>query len=85
MTKRDKNNQNNKNIHDSFVKKALSNKTVAREFLTKPIQIIETRSFEKDNIKDKYYAGLMMYFMNKIHERDISIFKRSDRVDRRDK
>ena len=32
MTKRDKNTQNNKNIHDSFVKKTLSNKIIAREF-----------------------------------------------------
>ena len=48
-----------------------NNAEKAKEFLTKPIQIIETRSFGKDNIRDKYYAGLMMYFMNKIHERDI--------------
>ena len=48
-----------------------NNAEKAKEFLTKPIQIIETRSFGKDRIKDKYYAGLMMYFMNKIHERDI--------------
>ena len=48
-----------------------NNAEKAKEFLTKPIQIIETRSFEKNKIKDKYYAGLMMYFMNKIHERDI--------------
>ena len=38
-----------------------NNAEKAKEFLTKPIQLIETSSFEKDKIRDRYYSGLMMY------------------------
>ena len=48
-----------------------NNAKKAKEFLTKPVQLIETSKFQKDDIKSKYYSGLMMYFMNKIHQRDI--------------
>ena len=51
-----------------------NNAEKAKEFLTKPIQIVETSKFQKEDIRSKYYSGLMMYFMNKVHERDIFPF-----------
>jgi predicted transposase/invertase (TIGR01784 family) len=46
----------------------------AKEFLTKPIQLVESSNFQKDDIRGRNYAGLMMYFMSKIRERDIFPF-----------
>jgi predicted transposase/invertase (TIGR01784 family) len=43
----------------------------AKEFLTKPIQLVETNNYKKEDIRGRAYAGLMMYFMSKIRERDI--------------
>ena len=51
-----------------------ANSERAKEFLTKPIQLVESSNFQKDDIRGRNYAGLMMYFMSKIRERDIFPF-----------
>ena len=51
-----------------------ANSERAKEFLTKPIQLVESSNFQKDDIRGSNYAGLMMYFMSKIRERDIFPF-----------
>ena len=43
----------------------------AKEYLTNPIQLIEVSGFSKDDIRGKYWAGMLMYFMDKIHQKDI--------------
>lgn len=43
-----------------------NNSERAKEFLTKPIQLVESSNFQKDDIRGRNYAGLMMYFMSKI-------------------
>lgn len=53
-------------IYDLFI-----NSQKAKEYLTKPIQLIEVTEFEKEDFKGKLYAGMFMYCMSKIHERDI--------------
>jgi predicted transposase/invertase (TIGR01784 family) len=51
-----------------------ANSERAKEFLTKPIQLVESSNFQKDDIRGRNYSGLMMYFMSKISERDIFPF-----------
>lgn len=51
-----------------------NNSERAKEFITKPIQLVETNKFRKEDIRGRDYAGLMMYFMSKISERDIFPF-----------
>ncbi len=51
-----------------------SNAERAKAYLTKPIQLVETNNFKKEDIRGRDYAGLMMYFMSKIRECDIFPF-----------
>ena len=48
-----------------------NNSERAKDFLTKPIQLIETNNFRKEDIRGRAYFGLMMYFMAHIREKDI--------------
>ena len=48
-----------------------ANSERAKEYLTKPIQLVEINNFRKEDIRGRVYSGLMMYFMSKIKERDI--------------
>ena len=47
------------------------NSELAKKFLTKPIQLIETKRFAKEDIRVRYYSGLMTYFMAHIRQKDI--------------
>ena len=44
---------------------------LVKKFLTEHIQLIEKKGFAKENIKGKYYADLITYFMVHIHQKDI--------------
>lgn len=48
-----------------------NNSELAKKFLTEPIQLIETKGFTKEDIRGRYYAGLMTYFMAHIRQKDI--------------
>lgn len=48
-----------------------NNSELAKRFLTEPIQLIETNGFTKEDIRGRYYAGLMTYFMAHIRQKDI--------------
>jgi predicted transposase/invertase (TIGR01784 family) len=48
-----------------------NNSERAKAFLTKPIQLVETNNFRKEDIRGRAYFGLMMYFMSRIREKDI--------------
>ena len=48
-----------------------NNSELAKKFLTEPIQLIETKGFAKEDIRGRYYAGLMTYFMAHIRQKDI--------------
>ena len=48
-----------------------NNSELAKRFLTEPIQLIETNGFTKEDIRERYYAGLMTYFMAHIRQKDI--------------
>ena len=48
-----------------------NNSERAKDFLTKPIQLIQTNNFRKEDIRGRAYFGLMMYFMAHIREKDI--------------
>lgn len=48
-----------------------NNSELAKKFLTEPIQFIKTKGFTKEDIKGRYYAGLMTYFMPNIRQKDI--------------
>ena len=48
-----------------------ANSERAKEYLTKPIQLVEINNFRKEDIRGRVYSGLMMYFMSKIKEGDI--------------
>ena len=57
-----------------FLQSLFTNSERAKEFLTKPTQLVESSNFQKDDIRGRNYAGLMMYFMSKICEHDIFPF-----------
>ena len=48
-----------------------NNSERVKAFLTKPIQLVETNNFRKEDIRGRAYFGLMMYFMSRIREKDI--------------
>ena len=48
-----------------------NNSELAKKFLTEPIQLIETNGFTKEDVRGRYYAGLMTYFMAHIRQKDI--------------
>ena len=48
-----------------------NNSELAKRFLTEPIQLIETKGFTKEDIRGRYYAGLMTYFIAHIRQKDI--------------
>ena len=43
----------------------------AKKFFTKPVQLIDVSKLTEEELKSKAYAGLMLHFLQKIHEKEI--------------
>ena len=52
-------------------------KELAETFFTKPIQILEISKLSEENLRNNINSGLMLYFLQKIHEQDILPFIKS--------
>lgn len=44
---------------------------LAKKFFTKPVQLIDVSKLTEEELKSKAYAGLMLHFLQKIHEKEI--------------